>query len=237
VAHGGQDSVIARAVTLEIAADPAISSRAEISVASQDGIVVLEGSVPHGLAAERAVAAAQRTMGVRGVVERLRIQAGQRSDAAIRTDLERLLLRLQPRAALGIRFAVRDGRVVLGGSVGSRVHRELIAARAWAVPGVRELTNKLVVEPSRQRRDSDILREILGRIRCDPELEGACVTVQVARGRVTFTGEVGSFEQRRRVRALAWIAGVRIVEDAVVVRAASGARFVAAAPVRRNESD
>jgi hyperosmotically inducible periplasmic protein len=227
VSPASEDSMITRAVSLEIAADPSISSHAQISVASEHGIVRLEGSVPHSRAAERAVAAAQRTMGVRGVVERLRIQTASRTDAAVEQDLERLVRGLNSRSRADVRFALREGRVVLAGSVKSRAYRELMEALVWAIEGVRRVTNELVMVPSRERHDSVILRDVSRRIRADAELQGTRLAVDVTNGQVTVMGEVATSEQRRRARTLAWVPGVRIVQDEVVVRVASGDRFVA----------
>ena len=230
MAQSSDDSMITRAVSLEIAADPVISSQSKIRVASENGIVVLEGSVPHGCAAERAVAAARRTMGVRGVVERLRIRSAARSDALIHGDLQQLIHKLDSGVAERIRLVLQDARVAIGGSVTSRAQRELIEAMVWTIRGVRGVANHLVVEACAQRPDSDILREVAHRIDADHDLESAQLAVEVTGGRVTITGEVGSTEQRRRAHALAWVPGVCGVEDAVVVRAASGSRFKVVSP-------
>jgi osmotically-inducible protein OsmY len=70
--HPADDLTISTKVKIELLADPQLGPR-RLDASTLDGVVTLSGTVPSQAEADRAVAAAKRVAGVRGVKSELKV--------------------------------------------------------------------------------------------------------------------------------------------------------------------
>ena len=206
------DLDITLAVDTQLENDDGVPAH-RIDVRTRDGIVSLNGSVPHLLARERAGEIATRVKGVRSVVNRIEILPVPRSDDQIRRDVELALVADPATNFFGLKVGVRDGTVSLSGRVSSWQEERLCTLVAKGVSGVREVLSNIEVAPSPQRSDDEIRAEIERRLDFDVWVDAELIDVKVIKGRVILSGTVGSLAEKKRAFGDAWIAGVKSVED------------------------
>lgn len=111
------------------------------------GTVTLGGTVeewPARMDAERVV---QRLAGVRGVVNRIAVNAVSVDPVAIKMQIERALERRAEREARKIAVTVKDGIVTLTGPVPSWADRQVVERIAGSAPGIRGIDDRLTIEP------------------------------------------------------------------------------------------
>lgn len=141
--EGREDADTKAAVTDALIADAELHA-GDIDVGVQDGEVTLEGVVAYASQRDRAERLALAVGGVVRVENRLRVLAsvsaddvaGRVSDAigsTTRTGSDRVTV------------SVRDGDVILTGSVSSREHRDAAVAAAASAPGVADVHDELSV--------------------------------------------------------------------------------------------
>jgi osmotically-inducible protein OsmY len=117
-----------------------------VTVRAHRGSVTLHGSVEHNYQRRAAVAAAGAVWGVRDVVDRV-ILRPVADPVDVLDRIRAALLRNALLEHAQITVAV-DGEVVtLSGTVGVRGERQEAERVAWAVPGVVEVHDQLVIEP------------------------------------------------------------------------------------------
>jgi hypothetical protein len=73
--HPADDLTISTKVKIELLADPTLGAL-RLDVSTLNGIVTLSGAVPSQADADRAVTAARRVAGVRGVMSSLKVTGG-----------------------------------------------------------------------------------------------------------------------------------------------------------------
>jgi osmotically-inducible protein OsmY len=185
------DQKIADAIEDEFLFDPAIPSN-DIDVNVIEGIAKLKGSVDNILAQER---------------------AEERSDTAIRKDVEAALLQDPATDSYEVDVSVEEGSVTLTGTVQSWNEKELCGKVAKGVRGVLDIVNNIDIGYRQERSDAEIQAEIERTLRWDILLSHALINVTVEEGRVTLSGTVGSAAEKRRARSNAWVGGVKSVDD------------------------
>jgi osmotically-inducible protein OsmY len=198
---------------------------------AEDGTLTVIGVAPSLAAKKRALACAAAPEAVRRVVDRLRVTpAAPMADAGIRERLRhyfsaepafqgfavREALTGGPDPEFGavsgdvegargrIDYEVRDGVVILNGSVPGLVSKRLAGAMAWWVPGVRDVVNGLEPEPPEEDapiRIEEAVRVVLDR---NPLIDDSQVRVGVRLGTVRLTGAVPSEGQKEIAEADAW---------------------------------
>jgi osmotically-inducible protein OsmY len=201
--------------------------RHPVRIDTLDGTVTLEGEVADVAAKKLALQLAGAVQGVQGVVDKLRVDPGERrGDGAVRDSAARLLLQqaelrncaLSARnseridvlrqvgedAAGDIRLSVTDGVIVLEGHVISQSHRRFAGALAWWTPGRRDVINALEVRPAYEDRDDEIAEVLRLVLEADPELDADQIRPN-CNGKVVFLdGAVPTELQRRRAEQDAW---------------------------------
>jgi osmotically-inducible protein OsmY len=206
--------------------------RFPIQISNADGVAVLEGEVGDIAAKKLALELAGSVVGVRGVVDRLRVAPGarpgegRRGDGEVRDSLARRFLE-QPefrnctlrihtnerdvvmREGNGdsvgdIQVSVADGVIVLEGKVISQPHRLFAGVLAWWTPGRRDVINSLEVEPSYDERDDEVAEALRLVLDADPEIDAAQVRPMCEKWVVTLEGNVATEEQKRRAEMDAW---------------------------------
>lgn len=184
-----------------------------VQVSVQNGIATLQGEVNRGVERERTSEIAERTRGVRAVVNRLTIKVTDRTDQALERDVHDFLQSESPRAYANVRVSAEGHRVTLAGSVPQAASKEAAERLAWYVPGVAEVENALAVVPGYARADAEIQAEVKRNLRVDPYIANAPLQVSVQNGSVHLSGTVASAFEKRRARNSAEVAGVVEVRD------------------------
>lgn len=112
-----------------------------------------------------------------------------------------------------------DGKVILTGAVGTYNDVELASDDAWAVGGVKELDNELMVGfTGATIADLDIEAACVTALDADRMVPQGSVTPAVLDGWVTLTGEVRNhFQRQAAVHAVGRIAGVLGVNNDITL--------------------
>ena len=184
-----------------------------VDVQTEQGIVILTGTVDSLLAADRAAAVTADTRGVRSVVNRLSVDGGSRPDRQVRRDVLLALVNDPAVDGYEIHVTVRDGTVTLTGTTQSWAERDLAETVVRQVRGVTAIENKIVVDAKSVRPDPEVAADIRRRLDWNRRIDADRVQVDVKAGKVTLTGTVASATEKRRARSAAWIAGVTNVDD------------------------
>ena len=177
-----------------------------IVVRSRDGAVSLLGEVTDRSRRDEAGAVASEVRGVRSVSNALRI-AGRapRSDVELIRLVAAVLDRDAYLAGFPINVSVRDGRVVLSGTVANAFAKTRAERRADNVVGVRGVENRLHIEPGskrvmRQRQvrpaDGDVRRTVIAELDSDGRVDSSSLSVDVSHGAVVLDGTVASYYQK-----------------------------------------
>ncbi len=201
--------------------------RHPVRIESADGTVTLEGEVADVAAKKLALELAGSVRGVRGVVDRLRVDPGERrGDGAVRDSLARLFLQ-QPelrRCGLNIgnngksevlrrvdhdadgelELSVSDGVVLLEGHVISQSHLRFAGALAWWTPGRRDVINALEVRPAYDDRDDEVAEVLRLVLEADPELDADQIRPNCSDKVIILEGSVPSEREKRRAELDAW---------------------------------
>jgi len=207
-----KDSDIVAALETELLLDAAVDPHL-IDVESNDGIVTLSGSVDTLLSSDQAVRVCESIKGVRSVVNNITVKPVQRSDEAVREDVENALLEDPAADSYEIKVRVDDAVVNLSGNVDSWVEKKLCERVAKKVKGVKAVENRIDIIYKTDRPDYEIQKEIEARLKNNPFIEELLIRVAVDDGKVTLSGDVGSAAEKKRAYNLAWVSGVRSVNN------------------------
>lgn len=193
IAQQGSDSAIRAELQRRIPAAPGAGAR--ISVAVQNGIVTLSGTVPSLAQKFAMINIARRTVGVKDVVDMITVVPSEKhSDAeierAVRTALSGNLSKDELNS---LNISVRNGVVVLSGALSSSYSRQIVGVLTSWVPGVVDVRNQVVVHPAQGRSDLQILADVRDRLHKSPFVASYKITVGVVDGVVTLNGIVDSY--------------------------------------------
>lgn len=171
------------------------------------GHVTLSGAVMSWAEAEEAELLATETQGVKSVTDDLIVEyPKKRSDDEIRQDVEASLARDVYLTGLPIMVSVKDGAVTLTGHVGTSYQKERAAGDVRWIWNVKKVDNDLDVvwwdnEGTRPKVSvptaNQLQRSVYDELHADPRLDALGITVQVDLGRVTLTGSVPTFYQKK----------------------------------------
>jgi len=110
------------------------------------GRITLEGTVDWQYERKAADRCVRYLAGVKDVNNHIVVKPSA-DKIAVKTMIEAALLRTAKLDAAGIHVDVRGDRVILSGSVQSWIEREEAERAAWSSPGVRDVSNLLLVTP------------------------------------------------------------------------------------------
>lgn len=213
------DSEITSAINTEMWIDDAVNAN-NIDVSTQDGIVTLTGAVDNLLAKDRAEAMAAATVGVRAIINRIKVEHVQmRSNKELKQAVKEALMRDPATESYDVDVAVDDGNVTLTGSADSYAEKELAASVAKGIQGVKSITNNIIVDYDIKRTDTEIKNEIEKRLENDVRVDDYMLNVEVDDGEVELSGTAGSLQEKNQAIDNAWVAGVTVVEaDGIKVK-------------------
>jgi osmotically-inducible protein OsmY len=115
-----------------------------IKVAVESGWVTLTGEVAWEYQRITAIGAVRYLLGVKGINDRILIKPSV-SAPVVKADIEAALKRRAQKDAKDISVSVQGSDVTLSGNVHSWSERELATNTAWASPGVRKVTDNIVL--------------------------------------------------------------------------------------------
>jgi osmotically-inducible protein OsmY len=213
------DSQIQQEVLREMKWDSRVEEN-EIGVAVEHGVVTLTGAVGSYGKKIAAQEAAHRVYGVLDVANDIEVRlpgSMARSDTeiakAIRSALEWDVWVPEQR----IKCTVSNGCVTLEGSVDLIREREDAERAIRRLAGVRAVTNKIDVHPSKLAAD-DLREAIEEALERRAEREARRIKVEVHDSRVTLSGSVRSWAEKRAILGIVSHApGVRAVEENLFV--------------------
>jgi osmotically-inducible protein OsmY len=137
------DAAIARAAVDAIRGDlPAVAGAIQVVVS--DAHVVLEGNVEWQWQRQRIESTVRAVDGVAAVTNLLVVRPGLRPDD-VKRRIEEAFVRSAEVDARKVSVDVNDGEITLRGAVSSLREKEEAQRTAWSAPGVRQVTNEIVV--------------------------------------------------------------------------------------------
>lgn len=181
----------------------------DIHVSVKNGIVTLQGQVPFLFIKRQVEQDAHHTVGVNGILNLIQVWSKTSlSDADIHARLNTVFSRDPILHTFAIEASVRDGAVLLTGTVDSiyeRNHAENVASR---VPGINSLLNEMVFsKPEAEKTDWEIQLDIENQIWWSPLLSEQDIVATVTDGKATLTGSVHHIHQRVMAEQQAYEAG------------------------------
>jgi osmotically-inducible protein OsmY len=201
-------------ILAEIDWEPQIEST-EVGVTVKNGAVTLTGTVgsySEKLAAERAV---KRVKGVHAIAEEMKVKYASDRSVSDEDIAERISNIIEwntsiPRDA--VKAEVRSGYVTLSGDVDWNYQREAARNHIANVRGVIAVSNLINVKPRVAK--ADVSKEINRALHRNADLEASHVQVDVSGGKVTLSGNVKAWHERKLVEEAVWAApGVTQVVD------------------------
>jgi osmotically-inducible protein OsmY len=210
---------IADFIAMDVKADRQMNG-SKVEVAVEGDLVTLSGTALSLQQAERAVARAKATDGVRAVVNRLRIIDPIAKDAVLAERVQQRLGKSPALDAKRVQVSVDKRRAVLRGQIGSWDEQELAREIATEIPGIKEVDNRLEVTFDTVRTDAQIKAQLEYMISDDPLYAGITIDVKVKDGMVDLGGAVGSMSEKEQLVHRSHVTGVTGVktDDLMVSR-------------------
>jgi len=211
-----EDRQIRNAVQHQIEWQPEITSE-DISVAVHDHVVSLTGFVHSHMEKVAAEKAAKRVYGVKGVANDIEVKLGiEKSDPEVTRDAVEILQRSYSVPDNRIKVTVKNGQVLLEGTVDWHYQRQAAEAAVRDLTGVKSVSNRIEVKAG--VTPEDVRTKIEEALRRSAEVDARRVVVTTHDGSVELRGNVRSWAEKEEAEAAAWAApGVTRVENRIVV--------------------
>ncbi len=165
------------------------SSRLAVKVA--EGVAVLTGSVTNCADEVAAVAAIEQVPGIKGVVRQTIIEApapGQPEDIQLLRSVMAAIDRDSSMPPNGVKLSIFRGWVVLDGTLHDEYQRTETEERARKTPGIRGISNNIVVVPA--VKSSDVTLSIERAFRGAATRHAQDIHIEVEGAKVVLSGVV-----------------------------------------------
>ncbi|MDD5207695.1 MAG: BON domain-containing protein [Desulfobacterales bacterium] len=208
------DEQLQREVYEELRWDPMVNE-ANIRVSGKDGLVVLQGHVPHYAEKLAAKEAAMRVKGVLTAVDDIEVKLSftdhRKDDDIVKAISSALIWSVW--VPESVKVTVDRGWVTLTGEVDWEFKRKKAENIVSHVIGVRGVSNLISIKPRNSRRD-ETKQAIESAFRRNGRIAAGRITVEVLNGKVVLQGKVNSWAERVEAGRVAWSArGVCLVEN------------------------
>ncbi len=205
------DAEVKTDVDNEFLWDPRVNS-SNINVSVDDGIVTLNGTVPHYFEKKSAEHAAQRVGGVKAVADVLEVKGVfDKSDEDIAT-VALNALKWNYSVPEDIKLTVEKGWITLDGEVEWDYQRHAAKDAISDLLGVVGVSNNIKIKSKIQK--DDIKTRIEDALKRSAESEGKKIKVSVLADKVILSGNVHSYAESEDARFAAWMApGVMSVDN------------------------
>lgn len=195
----------------------------KINVTVKEGVAELSGVVSGFLERKAAFEDAWSVPGILSVENHLKVASAGgvpiRDDSEIKVNVEKVLEWNPTLDASQIQVSVQASKITLEGSVDSfwkKVYAEELAA---TTSGAVDVTNNLVVVPSKGVVDEAIAKDVTEALRRNAAVDADFVGVTVENGVVTLTGTVENWGAKTAAFfAALYTRGVVHVDDRLTVR-------------------
>lgn len=235
------ESTVVKQVRARLERDPRINlHQYPISIAMENGDLILAGQVENIAAKKLALLDAAETHGIQRIVDRLTVAPAEKmGDAEIRDHVCRVLLE-EPafqRCLVGgltgsvvpireagsepsgsIVIEVKDGVVALNGEVPSLSHKRLAGVLAWWVPGTRAVINGLEEIPPEEDNDDELTDAVRLVLEKDPFVNASSIRVSAKDWVVMLEGLVPTKAMKDMAERDSWyVLGVKSVSNRIAV--------------------
>jgi osmotically-inducible protein OsmY len=212
------DTQLRHDVLDELQWEPSVDAN-QIGVMAKEGVITLTGLVKtfaEKVAAERV---AKRVYGVRAVANDITVHVPgdlERTDQEIAEAALHVLKWDAFTPEDRITVIVRDGRIILEGTVDSQSDKEAAGCAVRNLVGVKEVINSVVVKA--EASPSEIKGMIESAFRRSAELDARRITIEVHGGKVVLHGNVSSWAEEEKAAQAAWAApGVTEIDNQITV--------------------
>ncbi len=191
----------------------------DIIVTVNEGIVTLTGTVKDLAEESFAVRETEKITGVIGVINKLKILSGRRTDQEIAQDVQRRFANNPLLKDKNIEVTVTGGNVQLTGQVNSISELQEAKLLASEVMGVVSVNNALQINYPSVRTDQEIEEDVKSSLQRDVYLTGMPIDVSVSNGLVTLSGKVSNlFQKVRAGNDVNWIWNVQGLQNNIQVK-------------------
>lgn len=174
-----------------------------VAVEVHKGIALLMGYIDSVNQEQKARTIASKVLGVKEVISKLKIKdEHKKDDATLVNEIERAISLVDNLDLLDIRIQVKDGKVILSGTVDKANQALLAEDVASAVKGVRGITNKLqAIE--RGGQDNRLTKRVRSLLTQQPHINDENISVFVVAGTAYLSGEVYTPGSKKAAEVLA----------------------------------
>lgn len=191
----------------------------QIGVTVSDGVVTLHGEVETFVENVRALNAAKRTRGVKGVANNIEVRLNGSHPLEDSDTAKRLQHIFQWNVAIpdeSVKIDVANGHVTLSGEVDWDYQRQAAEKMVWLVGSVRQVTNHIRLKDSAMA--ADVGADITAALKRQARLDANDIAVSLQGSTVVLSGTVKSVTDRRIVEKSVWSApGVRTIINKLTV--------------------
>ena len=212
------DERLQRHVLDELDWEPSIDA-SKIGVTVTDGIVTLSGHVPvyaHRTIAERV---AKRVHGVRRLVSEIEVDSPhghRRTDTALDAAVTHAIEWNAHIPHGRVTATVRDGHVVLEGTVDWQYEKAAAERAVHDLRGVQSIENRINVDVGEENGEIDA--SIASAIQRSAVLKARNISVETEKRKVILTGDVHSHSESDEAERVAWSArGVSEVDNCLTI--------------------
>jgi osmotically-inducible protein OsmY len=203
----------------ELRWDPSVDEKG-ILIKVENGVVSLQGTVPHFSDRWTAEQVTKRVAGVRAIANDIEVKipnSGERSDSEIAAAAVNALKWHFALESSDIQAVVKQGWITLSGHVSYGYQRTVAESAVRYLLGVKGVINDIEVRP--EVKAKDVKQKIQSAFQRQASLDAKDIKVNVDESAVVLQGTVHSWREKDDAAIAAWAApGVSKVENKIQVQ-------------------